>query len=490
AELGPNVDYSKVSQATSAARGAAEARVHAAIDKVAGPASSNSPATFKEKIVRDHMATGLDRKAAVKAANATIKQAFDASRGKAEWPKPTGSTPRVARVDVQAIAARVNAALNSGDVPELRQAKAEIQSTRFSKTDAHALFAAVRPDAPPLKKGATGKAAVARVMHQVESLVTFRHKQLAHAAEAKQPAPGWSDAARAASAEARGAAAPGTAKPTTSATPPPTAVAPAPPAPAGPSIVSRAAGFIWRNQGPIALGVAGVHAKVAYDRAWSENKTRKEALVEAGKVAAPTVGAVAAPYIGKAAGAIGDVALDIAKAGLHFSGTSEGLLMNAVSGGTPLALTAGAGAVGVAGKVLQGAGWLAGKLALPIALGMVGYDMFRGYKEGGASGAAVEGAKSTVAAVSFGAVPLLNEAARKYLLPNGGNNSGVGAPRWGVPTGRAYLNAAAERKAQTNVVTMGAKRREAAAPQPSSNGWVQDYTRKDGTRVTGYKRAA
>jgi hypothetical protein len=52
----------------------------------------------------------------------------------------------------------------------------------------------------------------------------------------------------------------------------------------------------------------------------------------------------------------------------------------------------------------------------------------------------------------------------------------------------AYLNqAAAQRASQTKVLT--APRVASAAAPSSGNGMVSEYTRRDGTRVTGYRRA-
>lgn len=59
------------------------------------------------------------------------------------------------------------------------------------------------------------------------------------------------------------------------------------------------------------------------------------------------------------------------------------------------------------------------------------------------------------------------------------------------PQGRAYLNGGAESKAAkpTSAPVKSAGRRPAAAPQPSSNGMVTEYVRRDGTRVQGYRRS-
>jgi len=121
-----------------------------------------------------------------------------------------------------------------------------------------------------------------------------------------------------------------------------------------------------------------------------------------------------------------------------------------------------------------------GSKAGPAAIvGFAGYAAYEGYKVGGVPGAAMGVADS----LTMGGLSLLNEKARASLLPNDGQDRTYHAPR----SGKAYLNVAAAKKAAAGKPIASSTRR-AAAPTPSSNGWVQEYTRNDGTRVASYKR--
>jgi hypothetical protein len=159
--------------------------------------------------------------------------------------------------------------------------------------------------------------------------------------------------------------------------------------------------------------------------------------------------------------------------------------------GGKAAVTAGgiAAAVGLGiTKAVQAAGpMIGGIVAKAFVPGTVAFAAAtrgrEGYESGGLPGAGVETGKATLDYISGGLLPLLNTKARELLLPNDGQDRTYHAPR----SGKAYLNAAAAEKAAVSKPIASSTRR-AAAPAPSTNGWVQEYTRNDGTRVASYKR--
>lgn len=553
-QVGADVDFAKVDAAGDGGRREMLGKVNAAIDKVAGAAALRGPATLKGAA----KSRGPSRAAQDKAA---AREAYKAFYGREPPKRMTTAQMRLAATDRIAtaierygVAAKPRAAMTAEADARVPSATKLARATPAVVKRYARMLTGVGESAPVSKPAALQAIASHRdigfvdqndrlwkrrsqsaslALEQVQAKSDKRAiasgvaergaaREAAKAAklrgliETKGP-PGWSDVARAASAEARSVAAPGETKTPRSraiteqnfypksmtAESPRVAAKASLPAVAQPkaltgevpppvrsaapqsSLVSRAAGFVWRNQGPIALGIAASQAKVAYDRAWAENKTRKEALIEAGKTAAPTVGLVAAPAIGRAANAVGDVALGVAEAGLRHMGTAEGLLANVVLKGAPAVAIGAIGGVGVTGKAIGLAGKLLGKAALPIALGMAAYEGYQGYQKEGAIGAV----RGVADSLTFGAASWLADKAREKLLPNDGRDHAYHAPR-SLMAGKAYLNAAAAQKAQSNVVQIGAPRRPAAAPPPTSNGWVQDYTRRDGTPVSGYKRAA
>jgi len=232
--------------------------------------------------------------------------------------------------------------------------------------------------------------------------------------------------------------------------------------------------------------IADAESKAVRARTPTPRAAAKAAVAKAKPALRIAGGAAAIAVAGPAVAAL--TAFDATKSQAMAEGVDEGRA-TAQATGTAAVVGGGVAAAGYAiGKLVSAAAQavakaapalkIVGAKAGPVAVaGFAGAAGYQGYKENGVVGAVM----GVVDSVTGGALPVLNEQARKLLLPNDGVDRSVVMPR-GVQTGRAFLNKAAEVRTQT--------RAPAAKPAPTSNGWVEGYVRGDGVRVQGYRRAA
>lgn len=242
--------------------------------------------------------------------------------------------------------------------------------------------------------------------------------------------------------------------------------------------------------------IADAEAKAVRARTPTPRNVAKSAVAKVKPTLRVAGGAAAIAIAGPAVAAL--TAFDATKSQALADGVSEGQA-TAQATGTAAVVGGGVAAAGYAigkgvamasqalAQALPTLSKIGAKALTPVALiATAAYAAPQGYREGGAIGAAVEAGKAMFDFGSMGLAPVVS----KMLLPPEGQRTPAIVPRSVVP-GRAYLNDAAARKAASPpVFTKPTGQRPAAAPPVSSNGMVKDYTRKDGTRVMGYKRAA
>ncbi len=233
--------------------------------------------------------------------------------------------------------------------------------------------------------------------------------------------------------------------------------------------------------------IADAESKAVRARTPTPRNVAKAAAAKAKPTLRIAGGAAAIAVAGPAVAAL--TAFDATKSAAMAEGVSEGRA-TAEATGTAALVGGGVAAVGyavgrgmaaAARKVAQTSpilGKVASRALLPATLTYAAATEGRkGYAAGGIVSAAVETSKATVDILSGGLIPLLNQNARAILLPNGGQSPQPAASR----AGRAYISADAS-------LQVSERRRQAAQPTRSSNGWVEGYVRSDGTRVQGYRR--
>jgi len=131
--------------------------------------------------------------------------------------------------------------------------------------------------------------------------------------------------------------------------------------------------------------------------------------------------------------------------------------------------TAGARALGVAGKVMS----IGGKVFLPLAVAGAAYESYQGYQRAGVKGAAFGAADS----LTFGAASALHRFIK-------GQN---------IATAKVDALTLAQRASNRAHFEMKQVRLRAAAGRPTSNGFTQAYYRVQAgrtTRVAGYRTPA